>query len=61
MLGVVAIGAARWQFAWLEENAETDPVFAVVIALVGLVAMAGAALLVGASDDVARWAERHGR
>lgn len=61
VLGVVAIGAARWQLAWLEEDAETDPVFAVVIALVGLVPMAGAALLVGASDDVAPWAERHGR
>jgi hypothetical protein len=28
---------------------------------VGLVAVAGAALLIGASEDVARWAERHGR
>lgn len=61
VLGVISIGAARWQFSGLETGAETDVAFVVVIALVGLVAVAGAALLVGASEEVARWAERHGR
>lgn len=61
VLGVVSIGAARWQFSALENDAETDVAFVVVSALVGLVAVAGAALLVGTSPEVARWAERHGR
>jgi hypothetical protein len=61
VLGLVSIGAARWQFSGLGNGAETDVAFVVVIALVGLVAVAGAALLVGASVEVARWAERHGR
>jgi hypothetical protein len=60
VLGVVSIGAARWQFSGLE-NAETDLELVVVVALVELVAVAGAALLVGASEEVVRWAERHGR
>jgi hypothetical protein len=61
VLGVVSIGAARWLFSGLEEGAETDEVFAAVVAVTGLVAVAGAALLVGASDDVARWAARRER